>query len=40
MSCEVKMGETVQHVRVLEPVHPMNHQEPNVQRQPAEDLTP
>ena len=35
-----EMGENVQNVRALEPVHPMNHQEPNVQRQPSEDLTP
>ena len=30
----------VQNVRALEPVHPKNHQEPNVQKQPSDDLTP
>ena len=40
MSWHVKWGENVQNVRALEPVHPMNDQEPNVQRQPSEDLTP
>ena len=34
MSCHVKMVEHVQDVRALEPVHPMNHQEPSVQKQP------
>ena len=29
-----------ENVRALESVHPMNRQEPNVQRQPSEDLTP
>ena len=32
-----EMEENVQNVRALEPVHPMNHQEPCVQRQPSED---
>ena len=35
-----ELGENVQNARALESVHPMNHQEPNVQRQPSEDLTP
>ena len=30
-----ELGENVQNVRALEPVHPMNHQEPNVQKQPS-----
>ena len=35
-----EMGEDVQNVRALEPVHPMNHQEPNVQWQFPEDSIP
>ena len=35
-----EMRENVQNVRALEPVHPVNHQEPNLQRQPSKDLTP
>ena len=34
-----ELGENVQSVRALESVHTMNHQEPNVQKQPSEDLT-
>ena len=35
-----EMGEHVQSARALEPVHPMNHQEPSVQKQSSEDFTP
>ena len=40
MSCHVNWEENVQNVRALESVHPMDHQERNVQRQPSEDLAP
>ena len=40
MSCHVKWGKMCKNVRAPEPVHPVNHQEPNLQRQPSEDLTP
>ena len=35
-----EMGENVQNVRALESVHPVNHQEPNVQRQLSEHSIP
>ena len=35
-----EMGVNVQNVRALEPVRPVNHQEPNVQRHPAEETKP
>ena len=39
ISCHVNW-ESMCQMCALESVHPMNHQEPNVQRQPSEDLTP
>ena len=35
-----EMGDNAQNVRALEPVHPMNHQEPNEQKQFPEDSIP